>query len=356
MTTRLIRLPIVLAVSLAVAGCGSATARPDVDGGGGSTPSAPASPTSSAATANPDGQSGDDQPTATPTDEPVASVTVPAPGTLPRPLAYGILLWTVRDAVITNQDPKRYAPGVPAPPAAKTWLILDLDEQNDNIVVGVVQDQVRFLVTLPDASVVAGVNIARANVPPVSTAEGRYAFEVPTGTGFDDLVLSIADPGREPSLDLSLSGPVRPVESNTTVTVNQTVKLKIPNVAMSWTIVDQITGRDWPLSLGFKGGTLPPATRAATGHRWLGIVARVQVGTCGCKGGILDQANTARLFVDGLPISATASASSNAILNAETISHVLLVFSVPADASTATLQVGSLDKPEQQARFTLDVD
>ena len=35
---------------------------------------------------------------------------------------------------------------------------------------------------------------------------------------------------------------------------------------------------------------------------------------------------------------------------------MLLVFSVPADAPTATLQVGELDEPDQQVRFTLDLD
>ncbi len=349
MYERRIPLPVVLAFSLVIAGCASATARPDGDGTqAGRTPS-PSVSSSPAATPSAEDRS------AAPTTEPVASVIIPGAGTLPRSLAYGILLWTVRDAAITNQDPERYAPDVPARPAAKTWLILDLDERNDNVVVGVVQDQVRFQVTLPDGSVVAGVNIGRENVPPVSSAEGRYAFEVPAGTGFDGLVFSIADPGREPSLDLSFSGPVRPLESNTSVHLDRTLKLKIPNVAMSWIVLDQITGHDWPLSLGFKGGTLPPATRAETGHRWLGIVARVQVGACSCRGGILDQASSARLLVDGLPIGADASASSNAILSAESISDVLLVFSVPADATTATLQIGPLDKSEQQARFSLDL-
>jgi hypothetical protein len=262
----------------------------------------------------------------------------------------------VTDAVITNQDPKRYAPGVPAQPAVKTWLIVDLDERNDNVVVHIVSDQVRFLLRLQDGSVVTGVNIARESVPPVSSAEGRYAFEVPAGTDFDGLVLSMADPGREPSLELALSGPAQPLQENKSVALNKTIKMPIPNVAMNWTIVDQITGLDWPLSLGFKGGTLPPATRAEEGHRWLGIVARVQVGTCGCKGGIRDQAETARLFVDGLPITATADLSSNAIMNAETVSDVLLVFSVPDDAPTATLQIGALDKQEQQVTFTLDLE
>ena len=79
---------------------------------------------------------------------------------------------------------------------------------------------------------------------------------------------------------------------------------------MTWTIDTQITGRDWPLSLGFKGGTLPAGTRSETGQRWLGLVARVQVGSCGCKGGVLNQAGSARLFVDGTPITAAATLSS----------------------------------------------
>lgn len=349
MTRQLIRLPIVLAVALAVAGCGP-PAGPDRDGAEvGPTAPASASPSGAAAGATA-------TPAATTTDEPVASVVAAPAGILPRPLAYGLLKWTVTDAVITNQDPKRYAPDVPARPAAKTWLIVDLDERNDNVVVHVVADNVRFLLKLQDGSIVTGVNIARESVPPVSSAEGRYAFEVPVGTGFDGLVLSMADPGREPSLELSLSGPVQPLQENKSVALNKTLKMPIPNVAMNWTVVDQITGLDWPLALGFKGGTLPPATRAEEGHRWLGIVARVQVGTCGCKGGIRDQANTVRLFVDGLPISASANASTSAIMSAETLSDVLLVFSVPADASTATLQVGELAKPEQQARFELDLD
>ena len=302
MTRQLFRLPIVIAVALAIAGCSSAA--PGRDGAGRRVDATGVGVARRARVAGATAT-----PTAATTDEPVASVVAIPAGILPRPLAYGIVQWTVTDAVITNQDPKRYAPGVAARPAAKTWLIVDLDERNDNVVVHVVADNVRFLLELPDGSVVTGVNIARESVPPVSSAEGRYAFEVPAGTGFDGLVLSMADPGREPSLELSLSGPVQPLQENTTVALNKTLKMPIPNVAMNWTIVDQITGLDWPLALGFKGGTLPPATRAEEGHRWLGIVARVQVGVCGCKGGIRDQANNVRLFVDDLPISATANAS-----------------------------------------------
>lgn len=352
MTRRLVHLPIVLAIALAVAGCGPAAAGRDGDGSGaGPTPSASASASPAGSVAG-----GSATPSAAPTDEPVAAlVTIPA-GVLPRPLAYGLLQWTVTDAVITNQNPKTYSPGVPARPTAKTWLIVDLDERNDNVVVHIVADNVRFLLKLQDGSTVTGVNIARVSVPPVSSADGRYAFEIPDGTGFDGLVLSMADPGREPSLELSLSGPAGPLQENKSIALNKTIKMPIPNVAMSWTIVDQINGLDWPLDLGFKGGTLPPATRAEEGHRWLGIVAQVQVGVCGCKGGIRDQAQTARLFVNGLPITATADLSSTPIMSAETVSDVLLVFSVPADASTATLQVGELDEPDQQATFTLDLD
>ena len=148
---------------------------------------------------------------------------------------------------------------------------------------------------------------------------------------------------------MSLSGPVRPLQENTSVRVNKALNLKIPGVAMTWTLVDQITGLDWPVEIAFKGGTLPPATRAEAGHHWLGIVAQVHVGTCACDG-ILDEQGTAQP-VYGRPADRRGGRrDSNSIMNAQTVSDVLLVFSVPDDAPTATLQIGSLDKPEQQVK------
>jgi hypothetical protein len=341
-----------LSVAVVIAACSPAS---DRDGGGGapgSTSIATGSPTIGPTPST----SVIDGPSVAPREEPVAAVLVPSDGVLPRALSYGVVLWTIRDAVITNQDPKRYEPGVPARPTKTTSLIIDLDERNDNVVVGVIADNARFEVGLPGGATVRGKNIAGVSVPPVSSATGRYAFEVPEGTGFEGLVLTIADPGREPSVDLPFDGPPPAVETNRTVRLDKATKLKIPNIDMTWTIESVIIGHDWPLPLGFKGGTLPAGTRAETGHRWLGIVASVRVGSCGCRGGVLDQAGSARLFVDGVPISASAALSSNAILVAQTVSDVLLVFAVPADAPNAALQVGPLDTPAEQGTFALDLD
>jgi hypothetical protein len=125
---------------------------------------------------------------------------------------------------------------------------------------------------------------------------------------------------------------------------------------MQWTIDSLLTGRDWPLPVGFKGGTRVDGARAETGHRLVGIVARVDVDRCDCKGGVLDQSGSARLLVDGTPFSASAGSSSNSILNTSTFSDVMLVFDIPADAKKATLQVGPLEEPDQQTTFDLALD
>jgi hypothetical protein len=318
---------------------------------------APVVPTASpAVSAAPSAASPIVDPEVSPTPDSVASVTRPDAGVLPRSLGYGVLVWTVKDAAITNGDPNRYVNDDPGPPTAKTSLILDFDIRNDNVVVGIVMNMARLVVTLPDGTAVMGRNLAKASVPPVSSAEGRYGFEVPAGTGFDGLVLSIADPGREPSADLPLSGPPPAVETNSVVDLHGALDPKIPKVAMTWNVNSQIIGRDWPLPVGFKGGAMPASTRSETGQRWLGLVARVQVGACDCKGGVLDQTGSARLFVDGVPISAASSSSTAMILMAESISDVMLVFAVPASAKAATLQVGPLDRPEEQDRLGLELD
>jgi hypothetical protein len=43
-------------------------------------------------------------------------------------------------------------------------------------------------------------------------------------------------------------------------------------------------------------------------------------------------------------------------MNTSTFSDVMLVFDIPADAKKATLQVGPLEEPDQQATFDLPLD
>lgn len=268
---------------------------------------------------------------------------------------YGILVWTVTGAVITNQDPKAFVAGEAGKPVAASSLILDLDLRNDNLSVGIVQATARFILSLPGGATVTGEAIGRSGVPPLSTGEGRYAFEVPDGTTFDGLSISIADPGREPSVDLPLSGDAPALVQYTTFKPGTSTKIPIPKVAMTWAIEELHIGPEWSLPVGFKGGTLPADARAAAGEVWVGIMARVQTGTCDCPGGVLDQAGNVRLVVDGVPISSTADASTKAIVNAQEVSEVLLVFAVPASATTATLQIGPLDKPAQQSTIVLQL-
>ncbi len=81
----------------------------------------------------------------------------------------------------------------------------------------------------------------------------------------------------------------------------------------------------------------------------------MDVDKCACKGGVLDQTGSARLFVDGLPYTASAAVTSSPILNASTFADVMLVFDIPVLAERATLQVGPLEKPGQQAMLGLDL-
>jgi hypothetical protein len=269
-----------------------------------------------------------------------------------------MLVWTVTGAAITNEDPVTYVPGVYGRPTAKTSLVADLEIRNDDVHVTFVASTARLVVELPDGTVVPGKDLGRRSVPPSSTVAGRYAFPLAAGPDFDGLVLRFEDPGREPSFDLPLTGPAPELERNDATDVDLAADLAIPGIDMTWSIERVIVGKDWPLPVGHKGGTLVPGARAETGHRFVGVVARVDVGRCDCPGGVLDQTGSARLLVDGRPYTAAAAASSKAILNPQTFSEVLLVFHVPVESTPteAVLQVGPLDDADQQATFRLELD
>lgn len=344
-------LSVAVLVGVLLAGCGTSGGADrglDEPPAGASTP-APPSPSPSAAAA---------EATATveAPSEPTATVIAPPSGVLPRATSYGTLDWTVTDAVITNQNPKTYVAGTEGKPTADTSLIVDFEIRNDDPHLHFLTTTSRLVAALPDGSVVPGVDLERQGAPPSSTVEGRYAFEVPAETSFDDVVLRFEDPGREPSADLPLGGPAPAPEENATKRVNESMAIGLPGIEMQWTVGEQIAGRDWPLPIGFKGGLRVASARAELGHRWVGLVARVDVDRCECKGGVLDQAGSARLIVDGSPFTASAGESSKAIMQTSTFSDVQLVFDVPAGATKAVLQIGPLEKPEQQSTMDLDLD
>jgi len=346
--------PVVLAVAAAflVAACGPSAGAADRPPDG-PTPGVIATATASAAPSEPApaaARLGD------PSAEPVATALLPDAGVLPRSVAYGILSWTVTDAAITTQDPAAFAAGSDGPSTPRTSLIVDFEIRNDSPHVGFVTTTSRLVAELADGTIVEGKDLGRPSAAPESTVESRYAFEVPAETTFDDVTLRFEDPGREPSLDLPLSGAAPDVETDLTTRIALTKAVGIPGIDMRWTVDTLLTGRDWPLPIGFKGGTRVSGARAETGHQWVGIVARVDVGHCDCKGGVLDQAGSARLVVDGSPFTAEAADSSEAIMNASTFSDVMLVFDIPAEATHAVLQVGPLEEPDQQAAFDLAID
>jgi hypothetical protein len=336
-----------MAVAVLVAACTASGAGPDgaLDG---PTPGASASPTPSAA-ASPAVE-------AAPSSAEASAVAVePDDGVLPRTMRYGTLGWTVTDAVITNQDPKTYVAGTAGRPTDATSLIVDFEIRNDSPHIHFVTTTSRLIAELPDGTVVPGNDLEAPSAAPESTVESRYAFEVPSDTAFDDIVLRFDDPDREPSLDLRLSGPAPDIEENATSDLGEATAIGLPGIEMEWTIDAVIAGRDWPLPIGFKGGTRVSSARAETDHRWVGIVARVDVDRCGCKGGVRDQAQTARLIVDGTPFTVSADESSTPIMTTSTFSDVMLVFDIPAAASEAVLQIGPLEEPDQQATMELDL-
>ena len=338
-----------LAAMLLVAACGpSAGADRDLDG---PTPG-PSGPGSASPSAAASDAAGAVETSASPT----ASVILPDADVLPRTVRYGTLAWTVTDAVITNQDPKVYVAGDPGRPTDATSLIVDLEIRNDSPHIHFVTTTSRLVAELPDGTIVEGDDLDGPSAAPESTVESRYAFDVPADTTFDDVVLRFEDPDREPSVDLPLSDPAPDIEENATADVDDATAIGLPGIEMHWTIDSVITGRDWPLPIGFKGGTRVAGARAETDHRWVGIVARVDVDRCDCRGGVRDQAESARLIVDGTPYTASADDSSKPIMNTSTFSDVMLVFDIPAESGEAVLQVGPLDEPDQQAAINLVLD
>jgi hypothetical protein len=337
-----------LTVLFIVAACTSSGGADRVLNGSTAGPSASSAPSPSVAASSGPARAGDASP-----EPSAAAVLEPEATVLPRTLSYGTLTWKVTDAVITNQDPKAYVAGTPGRPIDKTSLIVDFEIRNDSPHIGFVTTTSRLVIQLPDGTIVPGQDLERPSAAPESTVESRYAFEVPPGTAFGDVLLRFEDPDREPSVDLPLSGTAPAVEQDVTTKVGRVVPIRIPGVEMTWTIDSVLTGRDWPLPIGFKGGTRVSGARAERDHRWVGIVVRVDVDRCDCKGGVLDQAGSARLLVDGTPFTASADESSKAIMNTSTFSDVMLVFDIPAGAGKADLQVGPLEEPEQQAKIPL---
>lgn len=295
------------------------------------------------------------QPTSEATAEPTPVVVAPHEDLLPRALTYGVPTWELRDAVITNQDPGSYVAGEDGRITPQTFLILDFDLINENVHINIATNQARVRLTLADGSTVDGDLQQRGGIPPAARGEARYAFEVPSDTIFDGLVVTVADPGLEPSFDLPLSGDAPEVEENALTEVELVVSVPLPGIEMDWTISEQWFGRDWPLPFGFRGGATMQATRAETGTRWFGLVGQATVGDCDCRGGVLDQAATVRLLVDGTPLSPESRDSSNELMNAQTQSDVMFVFSIPEGTETATLQIGTLDDPDEQVTIELQV-
>ena len=333
---------------LFAAACSPAGVDRDPDGAGSAPTASPAASASAAAS---------DAALAAAESAPAsASVLRPEPDVLPRALSYGILNWTVTDTAITNENPATYVAGVAGAPTPKTSLIVDFEIRNDSPHVGFVTTTSRLVAQLPDGTVIEGKDLERPSAAPKSTVESRYAFEVPAETSFDGVVLRFEDPGREPSLDLPLSGAAPELEADSATEIDETIAVGIPGIEMQWTIDTLLTGRDWPLPIGFKGGTRVAGARAETGHQWVGIVARVDVEECDCKGGVLDQARSARLIVDGTPFTAAADESSKPIMTTSTFSDVMLVFDIPAEANDVVLQVGPLEEPDQQATLNLGLD
>lgn len=337
-------LAFLLAAIVMTACSGSADPVPEALAGGDSTASTrDASPSASPA------------PSAAVSTQETVTIVEPDQGVLPRVVSYGILVWTLDNAVITNQDPGPYVAGEVGRMAPKTYAILDFELANDNVAVHIAATDARLELTLPDGTVVRGTNEMRGSVPPSSTSRGRYAFEVPADTTFDGLVLTIADPGREPSVALPLSGTAPEVEENTVTEVGLEAQVPLTGIEMTWTLDRLLAGSDWPLPVGHRGGTLLAGARAEAGHRWLGINATVAVDACACRGGVLDQAGSVRLLVDGQPFVPEARESSREIMNAQTVSEVMLVFSIPEGTETANLQIGPLDEPDQQTEVELDL-
>ena len=339
---------VAIAVALTVAACSTGAAI-DRDPGG-STPGASSPPSSSASAVASSAVEA-----AQASAEPSATVVTPEDGVLPRAMRYGTLGWTVTDAVLTNQDPKRYVAGTPGRPTEATSLIVDFEIRNDSPHIQFVTTTSRLVAELPDGTIVPGNDLERPSAAPESTVESRYAFEVPADTAFEDIVLRFEDPDREPSIDLPLGGPALDLQENTTTDLDVATAIGLPGIEMQWTIDSVITGLDWPLPIGFKGGTRVDGARAETDHRWVGIVARVDVDRCDCKGGVRDQAETARLIVDGTPFTVSAGDSSTPIMTTSTFSDVMLVFDIPAEATDAVLQIGPLEEPDQQSTFDLDL-
>jgi hypothetical protein len=295
------------------------------------------------------------EPTTEATAEPTPVVVDPHEDLLPRALTYGVPTWELRDAVITNQDPGSYVASENGRITPQTFLILDFDLINENVHINIATNQARVRLNLADGSTVDGDLQQRGGIPPAARGEARYAFEVPAETTFDGLVVIVADPGLEPSFELPLSGDAPEVEENALTEVELAAAVPLPGIDMTWTISEQWFGRDWPLPFGFRGGATMQATRAETATRWFGIVVQVQVGDCDCRGGVLDQAATVRLLIDGTPLSPESRDSSQELMNAQMQSDVMFVFSIPEGTETAVLQIGTLGDPDEQVEIELQI-
>ena len=289
-------------------------------------------------------------------EPPSASVLLPEPDVLPRALSYGILNWTVTDTAITNENPATYVPGVAGAPTPNTSLIVDFEIRNDSPHVGFVTTTSRLVAQLPDGTVIEGKDLERPSAAPESTVESRYAFEVPAETVFDGLVLRFEDPGREPSLDLPLSGSAPEVEADSATEIDETIAVGIPGIEMEWTIDTLLTGATGRCRSGSRAARASPAPapRPATSGSASWPASTSTSATARAASSTRPDRPASSSMVP--PFTAAADESSKPIMTTSTFSDVMLVFDIPAEASDAVLQVGPLEEPDQQATLNLGLD
>jgi hypothetical protein len=246
---------------------------------------------------------------------------------------FSSLVYTVSDAVISTTPPS--APGF-TPPAegapAYATLVVSIFNPLPSKLVAIGLGQIRL--QLGNGQTLSDLQHWSGTVDPETSIALRLVYAVPAGTTWDGAKLLVRGAGKEPAL-LALDGPVPDPQGPIALAPGGSVTAGI----VVYRILTATLDRD------------DDGERAAVGERFARLQLRV-VNNDTAVGGVLVAGNNFRLMVEDVPLAPINS--PGVAVPPKSAKLVDVLFTVPAAATTATLQVGELAGPNATIPLNLD--
>lgn len=274
---------------------------------------------------------------------------------LPRSAGYVWVETTVAAAAIGAVEPRTFLRDV-REPSESTHLFLTLEVVNRSQKHGIVIAPSPYTVMIdgaPDANPVALKGHPHVGAGPLGADEKVMAFEIPAGTSFDQLTLSIAEEGRIPAL-LPLAraeDPNRdPIEVPLSATGPAQGGASGCNQSLDVTLLGGSLGIQLPDSAGAP--TTYGSRRALVGDRFLSLDVQIlNNGGSRCGAGATNyDMSTFRLSADGVARSPVVFVSGSILAGSAV--DVTVHFVVPADVAAVEFSMGA----EEGTLFEAPID